>query len=72
MVRLNFDFFLRKKKFANDESATQTNLSRVLGLLDVSAIGISSTLGSGIYILGNLFKKPKDRPNTTYALEDSI
>ena len=52
MVKLNFDFFLRKKKFADEDSATQTNLSRVLGLLDVSAIGISSTLGSGIYILG--------------------
>ena len=50
MVRVNFDFLLRKKKFKNEE-ATQTNLSRVLGLLDVSAIGISSTLGSGIYIL---------------------
>jgi amino acid transporter len=55
-MKLNFNFFLRKKKFSNEDTA-QTNLSRVLGLLDISAIGISSTLGSGIYILaGSVIK----------------
>ena len=51
MVKLNVEFLFRKKKFTN-ESVTHTNLSRVLGLLDVTTIGISATLGAGIYILG--------------------
>jgi hypothetical protein len=27
----------------------QTNLSRVLGLVDITALGVSCTLGNGIY-----------------------
>jgi amino acid transporter len=55
-MKLTSEFFLRKKKFSNEDTA-QTNLARVLGLLDISAIGISSTLGSGIYILaGSVIK----------------
>ena len=50
-MRLNFDFLLRKKKFSN-ETLVATNFSRVLSLWDICAIGISSTIGSGIYILG--------------------
>jgi amino acid transporter len=44
------DFLFRKKKF-DTESLTNTNLHRILGIFDVTAIGISSTLGSGIYVL---------------------
>jgi amino acid transporter len=44
------DFLFRKKKFDSDSVST-TNLHRILGLFDVTAIGISSTLGSGIYVL---------------------
>ena len=51
MAKINLDFLFRKKKFTS-ESVSQTNLSRVLGLLDVCTIGISATLGAGIYILG--------------------
>ena len=54
MVKINLGFLCRKKKFTN-ESVTQTSLSRVLGLVDISTIGISATLGAGIYILGPLF-----------------
>ena len=59
MVKLNAEFLFRKKKFTN-ESVSHTKLSRVLGLLDVSAIGISATLGAGIYILG-IYKQTKPR-----------
>ena len=38
MVRLNPSILLRKKKF-DDESVSETKLSRVLGILDVCAIG---------------------------------
>ena len=71
--RLTLDFLYRKKTF-DHESVSHTKLSRVLGVLDITAIGkiwecwtdafiskselqfisisgISSTLGSGIYVL---------------------
>jgi hypothetical protein len=38
MTKCNFSFFYRKKKF-NEESIASTRLSRVLGLLDITAIG---------------------------------
>jgi amino acid transporter len=44
------DFLFRKKKF-DSSSVVSTNLHRILNLFDVTAIGISSTLGSGIYVL---------------------
>ena len=56
--KFNLEFLFRKKKFT-DESVTQTNLSRVLGLLDICTIGISATLGAGIYILGKTLRKMK-------------
>ena len=62
MVRLNLDFLLRKKNFNNDNIA-ETNLSRDLGLLDICAIGISSTLGSGIYILAGAVIKNYTGPS---------
>jgi hypothetical protein len=34
----NFKFFFRKKKY-NTENLSQTNLSRVLGLFDITALG---------------------------------
>jgi amino acid transporter len=50
MKKINFNFLSRKKQF-NDESVSASGLNRVMGILDVTAIGISSTLGSGIYVL---------------------
>lgn len=50
MTKCDFKFLTRKKKF-DDESVSASGLRRVMGVLDVTAIGISSTLGSGIYVL---------------------
>ncbi|RNA44732.1 high affinity cationic amino acid transporter 1 [Brachionus plicatilis] len=48
----DFNFLYRKKPINNEEqNGNNKGLSRVLGLTDISAIGISSTLGSGIYVL---------------------
>ncbi len=48
----NFDFsFLFRKKIVNEETLAKSKLSRSLSVLDVTAIGVSSTLGSGIYVL---------------------
>lgn len=48
-IKIDFSFLTRKKVF-NDVTVNETNLARVLGLLDALSIGIGSTLGSGIYI----------------------
>ena len=56
MSLLNVNHLLRKKKFTS-ESMLQTNLCRALNLFDICALGISGTIGSGIYILGNRKKK---------------
>ncbi len=49
---INLSILFRKKKFdALNNKVEETNLSRVLNLVDVSALGISCTLGVGIYIL---------------------
>ncbi|CAF1049949.1 unnamed protein product [Brachionus calyciflorus] len=49
-MKLNFHFFYRKKKF-DQNSVETTNLSRVLNLFDLTALGVSSTIGSGVYVL---------------------
>lgn len=53
MVRWDFSF-LTRKKIVNDELLSKSKLSRVMGVLDVSSIGISATLGSGIYVLAGV------------------
>lgn len=45
---------IRKKILPNDESQT-SKLGRVLGTLDLAALGIGATLGVGVYVLaGNI------------------
>ncbi len=50
----SFDFITRKKKY-DSENVQQTNLSRVLSLADITCIGISCTLGNGIYVLAGMY-----------------
>jgi amino acid permease len=50
MVKFDYSFLFRKK-VVNDETLAKSQLSRSLSVLDVTAIGVSSTLGSGIYVL---------------------
>lgn len=53
-MRLNLDFLYRRKKY---DAATleSTNLDRVLNVFDLTALGVSCTLGSGVYVLiGNI------------------
>jgi L-asparagine transporter-like permease len=47
---LSCDFWCRKKKF-NNMDIENTKLARVLGVLDITALGIACTIGSGIYVL---------------------
>ena len=48
---MSLNFLFRKKKFNVFNKVEDTNLSRVLSLFDVTALGMSCTLGVGIYIL---------------------
>jgi hypothetical protein len=53
-INVDLSFLFRKKKF-DQTSVEDTKLSRVLGLMDITALGVSCTLGNGIYVLaGNV------------------
>jgi hypothetical protein len=53
MLRLNPHFFYRKKTYNYEE----TQLSKVLSLFDLTALGVSCTLGSGIYVIAGKMSK---------------
>lgn len=49
---MGFDLsFLNRKKVYDSTNIHVTQLSRVLGLVDITALGVSCTLGNGIYVL---------------------
>ena len=53
-MRLNLNFLYRIKSY-DTTSVESTNLSRVLNVFDLTALGVSCTLGSGVYVLiGNV------------------
>ena len=49
-MKLEFSFLYRKK-YLDSHNMTQTKFARVLGLMDIVALGVSCALGSSIYIL---------------------
>jgi amino acid transporter len=50
LSKVNWSFFYRKKSRVVDESSEQ-KLPRVLTVFDLVALGVGTTLGSGIYVL---------------------
>jgi L-asparagine transporter-like permease len=49
---MGFDLsFLNRKKVYDSQNIHVTQLSRVLNLVDITALGVSCTLGNGIYVL---------------------
>ncbi len=43
--------FLNRKKVYDSTNIHATQLSRVLGFFDITALGVACTLGNGIYVL---------------------
>jgi hypothetical protein len=53
-MKLDLSFLYRKKKY-DQTNIENTKLDRVLGLVDITALGVSCTLGNGIYVLAGQF-----------------
>lgn len=53
---------LMRKKTAADPATEGTQLARVLSLLDLTALGIGSTLGLGVYVLAGAVAKTQAGP----------
>nr|AGJ89717.1 SD10138p1 [Drosophila melanogaster] len=53
----------RRKNLQADGSEGETKLNRVLGLWDLTALGVGSTLGAGVYVLAGQIAKDQAGPS---------
>ncbi|KAH8360860.1 hypothetical protein KR084_009531 [Drosophila pseudotakahashii] len=53
----------RRKNLQADGSEGDTKLNRVLGLWDLTALGVGSTLGAGVYVLAGQIAKDQAGPS---------
>lgn len=53
---------LMRRKVIRDEDLTKTDLARCLTLLDLTALGIGSTLGAGAYVIAGQVAKQHAGP----------
>lgn len=52
MPNISYWKILTRKKVLPSEDIQQSKLGRVLGTMDLAALGVGATLGVGVYVLG--------------------
>lgn len=58
---------LSRKKTLTQESVENSQLSRCLGLLDLTLLGVGSTLGLGVYVLAGSVARDEAGPGVTIS-----
>lgn len=58
---------LTRKKAIDPVTAEETRLSRVLNIFDLTALGVGSTLGVGVYVLAGQVAKTTAGPSVVLS-----